>query len=185
MRKAREGRSILIVILCVLSLGMGIGFASMESTLQIGGTAKIVEPSWNVGITSISVCTAADMALNQKCATPVGSALNVTDGTGVSQTDPLKATFTTTLALSGDNITYKVVITNNGTIKAKVSNIAFEKTYDETTPIMFAYNNYAVGDTLKPGESKTIYVNVSYMGTEIAIGTSITNTLYITYVQAD
>ena len=185
MNRNRDTRNVVIAILCVMVVCMGVGFSYLQSSLQITGTANVQASTWNVGITSIAVCTSSDAATDASCAIPVGSATNVVDGTLVNATDPLKASFSATLTTPGDAITYKVVISNSGTLAAKVSAVSLSKTADQTTPLTFSYNNINVDDTLAPGATKTMYVTITYTGTTTtSTPVSMTNVLDITYTQA-
>ena len=168
------------LILCVVAVSVGAIVPHFTSNENLTGQASGVT-SWKVAFTNIAVCTDEDEYNNAKCMAPTGNATNVSDKTVIDTTDNLKATFTTNVINPGDSITYKVDVTNNGTIDAKVASIGFEKVADETLPVIFTYKNIDVDSVIKVGETRTIYVMVSYLDDGVISTNEYSNTLDLVF----
>lgn len=146
MKKSKDQKNIVIVVLLVAVVFMSVGYAALASQLNINGTAAI-KSNWDVKFTSISEGTA------------VGSATNKTP----ASTTVTTATFDVELVSPGDSMTYELVVKNNGSLDAKLDSITGIPT-DLSGAIKYTVTGVAKDDTLSAGESKTITIKVEYDG---------------------
>ncbi len=140
----------LVALVCLLV----VGFAAFGSQLTIKGTAR-VSTAWDVHISSI-------IANNL-----VGGAQNVSAAVGEGG---LSATFETDLKNPGDSVTYTVTVVNDGTVAAKLSDIKFYQTQDQTPAnkpaITYSYSQDKIDTSdhakLAAGEEITFDVTVKF-----------------------
>ena len=93
----RNGKGKLIGILCIALVFMGIGFAALQTNLNISGTAK-ASGTFDIKITDVSPSDSSSF----------------TDYT---------ATINPVFEKPGDSVTYEIEVTNNGTIDALIKAI--------------------------------------------------------------
>ncbi len=146
-----RSKNLIVCTLCSLVILMAIGYAAFAANLNITGTANITS-NWDVHLESISpgniVGDAKDL--------PYDETLNP-DGT---KAENLSATFKTELVSPGDSITYSVIVTNDGTIDARLDSI---KTTNANNPaIIYSINGIEENDILAVGDKKTLTITVSY-----------------------
>ena len=103
----RNRKSKLIAFLFVALVFMGIGYAALQTNLNIGGTAK-ASGTFNVEIFSI---TETQDSISNGGVTTKSATRNATN---------TEATFDTTFVKPGDYVEYKVTIKNTGTIDAVI-----------------------------------------------------------------
>lgn len=148
MERERKGKSILIGVLCAIILVMSIGFADYARRVTITGDASIGN-TWNVRVTSIE----------QESAT--GGVEEVDDASHTTSS----ASFNVTLAEPGDSVSYKVIVTNLGTIPAIITNS--EKTGDDqVSAIEFTISGPVVGEDsakLAAGATHEFIVTATYL----------------------
>ena len=140
-------KDVLIIILCVLMVAMGIGYAVVARNLVIKGVTKISSDSkLNVVITSIEVTD------------------NKTEGTEnkiAYVKDSFSAVFESTLSKPGDYIEYVVTIENKGSIDATLSYANLSPT--ESTYLEFSrYGEALDSPELKAGDTTTINIKVKF-----------------------
>lgn len=181
----RDSRNVVVLLLCFALVGLGVGLSSFQESIKITGSSKEVSSNWKIGITNISVCTLSDQLKNSKCMAVTGDAENVNGETYIDNVDSLKAIFTSKLYNVGDSITYKVIVTNEGNLSAKLSSIKFDNNANETLPVIFSYIDINENEIIKAGESKTFYIMVNYLENSIIYNNIVTNTLDLTFVQAN
>lgn len=174
MSGERKSRNVIIGLLCAIIVFMGVGFAaSLSSILTINGDAEITG-TWNVKITDI---TATNVTGKANAGTPTATATT--------------ANFNATLAEPGDSVTYKVTVQNNGTLTAKLDDIAEVLDDSTNTAIVYSYgtSNPTKGTTLAPGATHTFEVTVTYpttaVGDNAPTSAQLNNglTLTLSYVQ--
>ena len=128
----KKSKNIVIIALCITLIFMGVGFAALSETLTINGTATVTG-TWDIKITGIEAVKGvyAHTAIEPENL----SYFSVEDGTKstsaygdqeaihgvVGGLDTTAATFDVDLNEPGDYVIYKVTITNNGTIAAKLN----------------------------------------------------------------
>jgi len=155
-----QNKYIILGSLCALLLTLVVGYAAFSTILKIKGTSTI-NSNWDVRITNIE-------KIENKGAT---------DNEGspsYDNTNGLSATFNTSFTTPGDYATYKIEITNNGSLDAVLKNITMPE--NTNNDIIFYLNknqnNEEIKDVLtqnstlfKSGETGNIgyvYVTVLY-----------------------
>ena len=116
-------RNIIIGALCTVLLLMVVGYAAFQSVLKINGTTNI-NSNWDVKITAIEQ-TASLGATDKEAPT-------------YDNTKGLSATFNTNLTSPGDYATYKITITNSGSLDAVLKNITIPE--NTNNDILFYLN---------------------------------------------
>ena len=112
MTEKREKKNILIGGLLVAIIAMAVGYAALAQQLTINGTAQ-VSSTWDVKFTSISAGTASNSA---------GVASTATNRTEPDYTKTT-ATFDVEFQTPGDTMEYDIVVTNDGSLDAKLANV--------------------------------------------------------------
>ena len=112
MTEKREKKNILIGGLLVAIIAMAVGYAALAQQLTINGTAQ-VSSTWDVKFTSISAGTASNSA---------GVASTATNKTPPKITNTT-ATFDVEFQTPGDTMEYDIIVTNNGSLDAKLANV--------------------------------------------------------------
>lgn len=138
----RKKKNLIIVALCTLLVFMGLGYAALSTNLVISGTSTITS-SWDVEITDIT------STLN-------GSATNTKE----PYYEATSATFYTGLVSPGDSATYTILVSNKGTIDAKLDSINTKDISSDA--ISFTLSDIKQGDILKAKETKSFIVTVAY-----------------------
>lgn len=127
---------------------MAVGYAALSQELNIFGTATI-DAEWNVEFTAITL-------EDSHGATEV-LAPNFTATT---------ATFEVTLPFPGAFAEYDIIVTNNGTIDAKVGSITINESED-VADVSYTVSGIAVDDelpTTAPNDTHTVTVRVEWDG---------------------
>ena len=158
--------NVILVSLSVLVMLMVVGYGAFQSVLTINGTSSVTS-NWEIQITNITTKSI------------VGSAKNVEEPTF----QKLSATFKTELTNPGDAAEYNIVVSNSGSVDAKLDKITLS---DSNNPaIKFTTSGLTEGSTLKAGETTTLTVKVEYLTTGATL-TSLSNTFTATldYSQA-
>ena len=112
MTEKKEKKNILIGGLLVAIIAMAVGYAALAQQLTINGTAQ-VSSTWDVKFTSISTGTASNSA---------GVASTPTNKTPPKITNTT-ATFDVEFQTPGDTMEYDIIVTNNGSLDAKLANV--------------------------------------------------------------
>ncbi len=144
----KDKKNILIGALLFAVVAMSIGYAALQQTLTINGTAAIA--TWDVEITAIA-------------GTPTGTALDRVAPSFTSST----ATFDTILQAKGDSMSYAITIQNKGTIDAKLNNITFSPAsgYDSSPIIYDVTGAPAANSVLAAGATTTCTITVTFDST--------------------
>jgi len=136
-----EKKYIILGSLCALVLTLAVGYAAFSTVLKIKGTSTI-NSNWDVRITNIE-------KIENKGAT---------DNEGspsYDNTNGLSATFNTSFTTPGDYATYKIEITNNGSLDAILKNITMPE--NTNSDIIFYLNkdqnNEEIKDALKQNDT--------------------------------
>ena len=139
--------------LCALVLTLAVGYAAFQSILKINGTTNI-SSDWDVRITAIEK-TAGVGATDKEAPT-------------YDNTKGLSATFNTNLTSPGDYATYKITITNNGSLDAVLKTITIPE--NTNNDIIFYLNkdqnNSDIAGSLKQNDTlskSTESNNVGYV----------------------
>ncbi|MBE6157980.1 MAG: hypothetical protein E7160_04220 [Firmicutes bacterium] len=180
MKKRNDKKQIYIAIIFVLALAIGMGYAFLNSTLNITGNATIKENSWDVHFENF---------------TPTSGSVTATSA-GID-TNKTAVNYTVTLQKPGDFYEFTVDAVNKGSIDAMISTVSntglttaqqkymiYSITYSDGTPIA----QYQKLDATTGSE--TIKVRVEYKKDLSASDLPSTNqqvtlTFSVQYVQAD
>ncbi len=137
-----NNKIIIITTFILIILLMTAGYSAFNAELKINGDAQITG-NWNVRITNIEVDKQTE-----------GSDAGKPTYTNTS------ATFSAHLNKPGDEITYKITITNLGTIDATLQNITFSEPKNSAKEIIFTYTTPA--KELKAHESTSFLITIKY-----------------------
>ena len=141
----------LILVFLVVFL-IGIGYAVLNTTLNINGATGIAKTTWDVHFENIVM-----VEENVTAITPATISENGTE-----------ITFTVPLAKPGDTYSFLVDIVNNGTIDAMLQEIITTTLTEEQKKYLTFTINYVNGkeinakDALLSFSKETIFVNVGY-----------------------
>ncbi len=170
-----RAKNIIISIICALIVLMAIDYVVFAATLNTNGTANITS-NWKVFLASIEtsnfVGEASDLVYDET--------LNP-DGTRIVGNT---AYFKTELVNPGDAVTYSVVVTNEGTIDARLASINI--TNSNNRAIIYSVSGLNENDILAANDSKTLLLNVAYNSDITSQLDILTSSLIVTldFVQA-
>lgn len=166
-----QRRSFIIAVLIVTLVGATIGYAALATNLYINGKAGVsTDASWLIEFTSSEEISKSDEAVSIRFS-----------HTGTT------FEFDAVLSKPGDEITYEVDVTNNGTIDAILDSITGLDEVNAADPVEIQYeiNGLNEGEILAAGETKTFTVTVTWTaGTGIPEGImSKTSAITLNYIQ--
>ncbi|MBR3898022.1 MAG: hypothetical protein IKJ43_01935 [Bacilli bacterium] len=115
-QSGRDKRNYIIVGLCAVVAIMAVGFAAFSSQLTINSTSEVTS-TWDVRITKIE-----KIIPSESSATDVSSECSDT-GSPKQCNDGLTATISASLVSPGDSITYRIEVTNKGSLNAVLNRI--------------------------------------------------------------
>ena len=146
MNSERRHKNIVIVLLCTIIALMGIGFATLRSEIKIEGGAALSN-TWNVQITNIEVLNKSENA-----------------NAGEPTFNATAANFSATLSTPGDFVTYKITVTNSGSIDATLTSVeeGFESLDTEAISYTLAPENPSLNAKLASGSTLTFVVTATY-----------------------
>ena len=180
MQKDRTLRVMVVVAICIATLGLTIAYAAYSQTLTIQGSATVKGNTWSV--------------LFQNPTTPVVSG-NAASTANSSVSGSTTFNFDVTFYEPGDSATFKVDVANTGILDAKVSAVTISgvpaalQDYITYSVVYDADDSaVAVNDTLNASQTRTLKITVTYNSNATIPNADITATLgltgTITYVQA-
>lgn len=146
MNSERKSKNLVIGLLCAIIGLMGIGFAALYSTLNISGSASLSN-TWNVQITNIEVLDASTNAI-----------------AGEPTFNATTANFAATLGEPGASVSYKITVTNSGSIDAVLAAVesGFENLDTDAIEYTLASENPALNSKLASGATHTFVVTAKY-----------------------
>ena len=137
-KNSKGKKSAFLVLLLVLLLGITVGFATLQASLNISGSSKIGSTSWDIGPDDDTpiTCTGEGCVVidpsdpnapdpddvvpgEEYCSDPQDQS-TCEDVTGVVWTEDGDVYFKHLLEKPGDTFTFDVDYTNSGTLDAKV-----------------------------------------------------------------
>ena len=165
MENRDNGGKIIAVIALVLAVvGLSIGFAALQTKLEINGTAEVTGgKTWDVKFVDSSL--KVDKVGSAQSTDPTVSATTIKD-------------YKVTLAKPGDKVSYYFQVTNAGSFDAKLDSITIGTPTCSTAAFCsnlkytFAYTTAsggaagtapAAGDTLAVNETKWLVLSVEYL----------------------
>ncbi len=197
MTDKKEKKNILIGGLLVAIIAMAVGYAALAQQLTINGTAQVTS-TWDVAMTSISEGTASNST---------GITSTASNATPAAIEGKTTATFDVLFKTPGDTMEYDIVVSNLGSLDAKLNNVVatttdadgnnssttlteanginYEITIDgkSTTDALNSVLNGKDGDTT---DTATVHVKVWWDAAATTIPTNTVKKLNLTleYVQA-
>ena len=155
--KKDKNNGLLVVGLLLLVVVIGVGYAALQSTLNINGTANIGTNTWNIYFTNISV---------------TNGSVTATTEPEVIGTSTTTLTYGVTLNQPGDFYEFTVDVVNGGTINAALSSqsltgaedynfIKYTVTLADGSAVP-SNLSLAGGNGTNPGGSTTLKVRVEY-----------------------
>ena len=194
-RFKREGQ---IFVLILLILGVSLGYAMLSTNLNIEGTSKIKNASWNIRFENLSV-TSGSVVID-----PTDTTLQPAT---IDPSTPSKITYNIPFAEPGEFYEFTVDATNAGSIDAMVDAVSSKVKVGEgqeqeiTMGTLPSYLNYSVtysdGTPIEPkhklnaGTSETYKVRVEFKRDismeqlQAASGMELKFTFQVNYVQQD
>jgi len=128
----------LIALFVLLIGGISAGFAYLQATLKINGTAKIASPTWNVHFDSVTPAASGNVTLSDGDVAP--HIIENTNGT--------QAEWTVTLSKPGDKYEFSIDVYNAGTLDAKLTGISAPTGYNlGLSDTQDGYLNYSITST--------------------------------------
>lgn len=159
-----NGKIIAVIALVLAVVGLSIGFAALQTRLEINGTAEVTGgKTWDVKFVDSSL--KVDKVGSAQSTDPTVSATTIKD-------------YKVTLAKPGDKVSYYFQVTNAGSFDAKLDSITIGTPTCSTAAFCsnlkytFAYTTDnggeagtvpAVNDTLAAGETKWLVLSVEYL----------------------
>ena len=125
MKSQDEKRNIIIGSLVIAIVTMAVGYAVLSQQLKVNGTANI-SGDWDVRMTSISEGTPSNSA---------GSVVTATNVTPAVIESSKTANFSVAFKTPGDTMEYDIIVTNNGSLDAKLSNVVVTATDADGGPL--------------------------------------------------
>ena len=183
--RTNNKRKIMIIVTIVLSLAISIGYAAIQSTLNITGTAGINNPTWNIHWENVQITSGSVSTSNANKAT--------IDAAGTT------VNYTISLPNPGDFYEFTVDAVNSGTIDGMISSVTSKRngTTITTLPDYLEYSvKYADGiaiqenHLLAAGDSESFRVRIAYKSNIDAsqmpsTAESMTFSFTVTYQQAN
>lgn len=113
MEQSRKVQIVAILALMIATMSLLVGFSSLSAQLDIGGTATVKSAEWDVHFGEITNITSSNEAYASFTTPPA----LVDDNTTAIE-------FAALMSQPGQSISFDVDVVNDGTIDAKVSEIA-------------------------------------------------------------
>ncbi len=146
-------RSVSVIVLLLLLVGITVGYSALSQTLNINGTSTISKTTWNVHFANVTITTGSVTATTAPTAT--GNAVSLD--------------YAVNLQKPGDFYEFTVDVKNDGTVAAKLSALP---TLSGVSTAQDVYVNYTfthsdgtaitVGETIAAGASKKFKVRVEF-----------------------
>ena len=153
-KKHRKMRNMLLLLLLII--GVSIGYAVLSTGLNITGTSKIKNATWDVHFENVEATAISNVVPS---VTPIASATEKTT----------TIIYTVELDKPGDIYEFTVDVVNNGSVDAK---LATEPIIEGVSQEQDVYTNYSFthangdsvrrGETIDAGGSEKFKVHVEY-----------------------
>ena len=162
----RKTKTIIVITLCIAIVGLSVGYAALNSILNIAGNAKVgaTAANWNISFKNVN-CEAGGYA-EAGSISSTGTTITISESKLKAPKDYVICTFD---------------VVNDGTIDAEVTSVTVPDpssfTYEGTTTdeelvknglvSEMKYNNtnkdeIKIGDKLNKGASKAVYIKIEY-----------------------
>ena len=150
--KYNHKRTFLVGLLFLLFIGVSVGYAFLNTSLNITGALNIAGSRWDIHFDNIEI---------EEGSVEATTSPTITDNTSIS--------FSTTLNNPGEQYQFTVDLVNDGTYDAKLDSIEVTPTLTEEQQEYFKYiveytegGEIKQGDGLDAGTSESIKVLVQY-----------------------
>ncbi len=143
---SRKQKYMIIGALCLVVIGLSIGYAVLSANLKIGGTATVQQEKWSVIFVSENTTTSK----TGKATCKIGKV------TGTSVTG-LSASF----KVPGDSCTFTIPVENAGTIAAKLTNVD-----GINTPLSYTVKSPEDEEILRGNVTYEVYYGDTQINTE-------------------
>lgn len=166
MKNGKRRDVLVIAGILFLLIGLTVGYAALQRTLTINGTTTIADVKWDIHFDNVLVT-------NGSVANEEGKPVYVTKPAQIvldEKNRKTKIEYSVTLPLPGTYYDFTADIVNEGSIAGKLEStpvvsgiegyediLTYSVTYDDT-----ARTALAVGDTLRPDETKKIRVRIEF-----------------------
>ena len=188
-KSARKKQRYMLILLLLLAV-VTIGYATLSTGLNINGTSKIKNSTWNVEIPDddddvITCPTGETCTINPTNPDDIDpdngetTPENPNPHGSVIWMDGDTVYFKHLLEKPGDTFTFDVKFENNGTIDAKIAESGIKVDLNTTAKKFLTYtvtysngNEVGVGDRLAAGASASFKVTVSYKDTVTTLPTA-------------
>ena len=120
----RKNKSLYLILIVVILLGISIGYAAISKTLMINGNSEVKENTWDIHFENIQVTMGSVTAIKKAVIE-----------------DELSVDFSVNLNLPGDFYEFTVDVVNSGTIDAMLDNVV---KIPELTEQQTKYLNYTI-----------------------------------------
>ncbi len=161
MKKTANIRNIIIVMLCITIIFMGIGFAYLSVILEEKTTEK--------HILDVSIVRIEEE-------TPIKGGLVAPIGVRELKNDKKTLNFNFIMYTPQDELAYKIIVRNTGTLPAKIEDVITypnyledEKVKESILPITISHNDIS-DKVIEPEEELEIKLVTSYANTGQNIG---------------
>ena len=173
-RKFKDNK---ILLLFLLLMCIGIGYAALTTTLSINGTTNVATNSWNIHFANLQIKNGS--VAGSPAASLSGYNMNITYGAELQN--------------PGDYYEFTVDVVNEGTLPGKVSIVNLTGNNTEYLSTSYKYSNgkdINIGDILNAGKSKKLTIK-AWIAEDIDISllpsadTPITLTFNLQYIQSE
>ena len=166
-----------LALLLVLLMSIGIGYASLTTTLSINGTTNVATNSWNIYFANLQINNGS--VAGNPDATLSGNSMSIIYGGE--------------LVHPGDYYEFTVDVVNEGSLPGKVSIVGLTGNNTEYLSTSYTYSNgkpINLGDILNAGKSKKLTIK-AWIPEDIDTSllptsdTPITLTFHLQYIQSE
>lgn len=152
MEQSRKVQIVAILALMIATMSLLVGFSTLSAQLDIGGTAQVKSAEWDVHFGEISNVTSSNEAY-----------ASFTKAPDLVEGNTSAIAFAAILSQPGHSISFNVDVVNEGTIDAKVSELAVTGITGYEKYITWNISGIKEGDVIAAGDTvNDVKVTLSY-----------------------
>ena len=152
MEQSRKVQIVAILALMIATMSLLVGFSSLNAQLEIGGTANVKSAEWDVHFGEISGISSSNEVYAKFTTEP-----QLVEGNSSA------ISFAALMSQPGHSISFNVDVVNEGTIDAKVSEIAVTGISGYEKYITWNVTGIQKDDVVAAGDTiKDVKVTLSY-----------------------